>query len=910
MPNSKKKATNKSLASPEETQQETLILAQPYTEGAVDDYIDGLRVINLTLQGRQHDMLQDIMTAIATTLSVDRSVKPPNAYSVEQLQTTLEQYINFMTDEDALQVLIEDYKRYLESNIAELQSRLMDPNSARIEAQINQQIENIKETITTKIHSLFDIQTAKQDLIASMANLKIHLTILAKSLNKTIVILSKQTSGSIPKIELICNAEAGEMPIFVDYFQDSMSRIIHYRPLFINPGYNPKEILANLQKSQAQAKEMQVQKELANKLQQEKTKAFLEAERANIEEVSRKLKESEEISRQQEASIQAKTAAILRRFEEQRKQAEDLMRSMDPDDVSAIMMRIKQEKEQALKNLQDAATSEEKLAIERILEQHQGTAKGTKVKPKGHDLGSKTKKSHAPYLQIKKIGSLANKAVPYLEISDPDIKKIAKYIKIKPNASHQNIIGEIKNTVPLPTVVPNTEIASDTVLASITADSITCPIIDTASGRLSTIQQQIFVDFLGSQAAGSIEYQPTVIEANDFDPEDLRSIIKLLSKKDPKLFVKLQLPPFTETKDANGFRYQQHVYDDLKYYIDRYNEQSKMVKIFEHTKEIAVEMEKNRVIPDDSRLISSNSLADPPENSKGKIQNTLKFCLVEKNTISAAQDFLDKLESKPLIMNMANSYAVGGGVEVGSISQEESILRCSNYHVSLYKNAVPMSHNSTRLRYNIPTKNGNLKSIPHDAAYYTGNITVLRDGKTYEELSPKDYFKIDAVAIAGYNLGSYGLEESSSITHTKDDQDLLEAFQQDVKDENPDYDNLKKLFIEKTTKKIMLMLQIAYDTKAENLVLGAISCGAFKLNIDGLSDDWTAKAVKQAYISAFTQAKEGGLLSHIKNIAFAVMPSAVKDAISDVNIKIFGDLAKELQKTINPRDPDRRVRFK
>ena len=688
--------------------------------------------------------------------------------------------------------------------------------------------------------------------------------------------------------------------------------------------------IRNLQKSQAQARETPTQKELANKSRQEETrqdwqekiKSFSETSRAETEEFIRKLEEAEARSQQFASSIQAKTAAMLQHFAEIEKQALEFASSNHIDPVSVTMQEmmriIEEQRVQALENLQDEATLEEQLEIGRILERHRDAAKGTKGNPKDkkheddpkdHDLSSKTKKSHSPYLQIKKIGSLANKALPYLKISDPDIKKIAKYFKIKSTDSHQQIIGEIKNIVPLPTVVPNTKIAPDTVLASITADSITCPIIDTTSGRLSTIQQKIFVDFLESQAAGSIEYQPTVIEANDFDPEDLRSIIKLLSKKNPKPFIKLQLPPLMETKDANGIRYQQHVYDNLKYDIDRYSEHSKMVKIFERTKEIAIEIEKNGFMPpDDSHLISSDSLSDLQEDIKDEIQNTLNFRLVEKDTLSAAKDLLHKSKSKPLIMNMANSYAVGGGVEVGSISQEESILRCSNYHVSLYKNGVPISHNSTRLRYNIPTENGNLKSIPHDAAYYTRNITVLRDGKTYEELPPQDYFNIDAVAIAGYNLGSYSLEKSSYITHTKDDQDLLEAFQQDIKDKNTDYDNLKKLFIEKTTTKIMLMLQIAYHTKAENLVLGAISCGAFRLNIAGLSDDWTAKAVKQAYINAFAQAKADGLLSHVKNIAFAVMPSAVKDAISDINIKIFGELAKELQKTINPR-PERRVNF-
>ena len=178
---------------------------------------------------------------------------------------------------------------------------------------------------------------------------------------------------------------------------------------------------------------------------------------ARTAEFNRKLQEAEARSQQLEFSVQTNMAVILRYFAAIEKQALELANSMhidlasriDPDSViiQEMMRIIETQREQALRSLQEEATPKEQLAIERILEEHRDASKGIKGNPKDkkhendpkyHGFGSKTKNPHSPCLQIKKMGSFANPALPYSKISDPDIKKIAKYVTIKRNAGAGN----------------------------------------------------------------------------------------------------------------------------------------------------------------------------------------------------------------------------------------------------------------------------------------------------------------------------------------------------------------------------------------------------------------------------------------------------------------------------------------
>jgi uncharacterized protein (TIGR02452 family) len=47
----------------------------------------------------------------------------------------------------------------------------------------------------------------------------------------------------------------------------------------------------------------------------------------------------------------------------------------------------------------------------------------------------------------------------------------------------------------------------------------------------------------------------------------------------------------------------------------------------------------------------------------------------------------------PVVLNMANAYTPGGGVERGANAQEESIFRRTNYHLTLLPGLYPMKRN-------------------------------------------------------------------------------------------------------------------------------------------------------------------------------------------------------------------------
>lgn len=100
------------------------------------------------------------------------------------------------------------------------------------------------------------------------------------------------------------------------------------------------------------------------------------------------------------------------------------------------------------------------------------------------------------------------------------------------------------------------------------------------------------------------------------------------------------------------------------------------------------------------------------------------------------------------------------------------------------------------------------------------------------------------------------------------------------------------------------MLQVAHKEQQQGLVLGAISCGAFRfIPMLGIQErdawelqhaQWTADCVKQAYIEAFKESLQEGLLEHVKELRFAVKTSNS----NDVNFAVFASLSEELTKIL------------
>ena len=80
----------------------------------------------------------------------------------------------------------------------------------------------------------------------------------------------------------------------------------------------------------------------------------------------------------------------------------------------------------------------------------------------------------------------------------------------------------------------------------------------------------------------------------------------------------------------------------------------------------------------------------------GNINNKMydsKINIYNMDTIDCAIMLKTKYDYSICILNMANPYYAGGGVEKGAIAQEESIFRRSNYFQTLEQTMYPIKNN-------------------------------------------------------------------------------------------------------------------------------------------------------------------------------------------------------------------------
>ncbi len=224
---------------------------------------------------------------------------------------------------------------------------------------------------------------------------------------------------------------------------------------------------------------------------------------------------------------------------------------------------------------------------------------------------------------------------------------------------------------------------------------------------------------------------------------------------------------------------------------------------------------------------------------------------------------------RPLVLNMANKISIGGGVENGSLAQEESLFRCSNYHLALYPHGklVESGHHRGRLHYK--------HEIREFGCYYTPEVQVFRDStKDYAFITP---FSVACIAIAGYDLAKPEFFEKS----------LLDKHDKPLKGEQ-----LFKAFEENTKIKIRHLLEVALFYGHDSLILGAISCGAFRL--PGDNTGITASHVAKAYQDVL---EEPRYHNRFKNISFAVL---ALDKIGELNLKVFQDMVTRLAASAKP----------
>ena len=199
---------------------------------------------------------------------------------------------------------------------------------------------------------------------------------------------------------------------------------------------------------------------------------------------------------------------------------------------------------------------------------------------------------------------------------------------------------------------------------------------------------------------------------------------------------------------------------------------------------------------------------------------------------------LKKIKYNPLVLNLADEII--SCIDIGSGSQEESLLRCTNLCLTL-----------------IPS--GKLYPIREDEAIYSKNIQIIKmSEKNNWKLIEEPVF-LDFIACPGIRMPKI------------------------------DYTNKRKpkfkldTDIEKLINKIKLILQVAYINKNDSLVLGGLGIGAFRCPSKHTAEIF--KAVLKEYNGVF------------KRIDFAILKNVddmyiVKnyDSIKKDNYEIFRDV--------------------
>ncbi len=163
---------------------------------------------------------------------------------------------------------------------------------------------------------------------------------------------------------------------------------------------------------------------------------------------------------------------------------------------------------------------------------------------------------------------------------------------------------------------------------------------------------------------------------------------------------------------------------------------------------------------------------------------------------------------KTAVLNMASSKRKGGGVENGSMAQEECLFRCSNLFM------IPDAY----------------YPIASDEFIYTHDATFVKT-VNYSTIVPMD---CDVITMPAVNLNKNHIDN-------KQTQDSVE-----------DYDKIM-------TFKIEQILSSAIMNKCENIILGAWGCGVFKND---------PKVVAELFNKALSKVE---LRLQFENIVFAVI---------------------------------------
>lgn len=200
-------------------------------------------------------------------------------------------------------------------------------------------------------------------------------------------------------------------------------------------------------------------------------------------------------------------------------------------------------------------------------------------------------------------------------------------------------------------------------------------------------------------------------------------------------------------------------------------EKSELINVYQNTKSLCADFEKPV-----SEKYNFNEINK--EFSKSK---TGEVIVEPIDTVSAIIKY--SIKGKVAVLNMANAYNKGGGVERGSVAQEECLFRCSNL-------------------FTIPD---DCYPIKKDELIYTHSVSFIKNFN-YSTIYPAT---VDVISAAAYNL---------NINHSGFEKIIMSNYIPYMKEA------------------VSAILNAAVKNDCDILILGAWGCGAFKNDPEIVAD--------------------------------------------------------------------------
>ena len=226
-----------------------------------------------------------------------------------------------------------------------------------------------------------------------------------------------------------------------------------------------------------------------------------------------------------------------------------------------------------------------------------------------------------------------------------------------------------------------------------------------------------------------------------------------------------------------------------------------------------------------------------------------EFLHIKDDSINVALRL--KREGKnPVVLNLANAFHPGGGVVHGSVAQEEDLFRRTNMYISLVPEynshlkdqvaAYKKTPEGRRMTESRPDGRSLDYLVPELGGIYSPNVSVFREDQRHGFAYMDAIETLPFIAVAAYNRKHAPKERAGNADFGPTNERQYET-------------NMKE--------KIRATLRIAADHGHEDVVLGALGCGAFRNDPHKVS----------RYMGEVLHEPE--FHNRFRTIAFAILPS-------------------------------------